>query len=92
VIGTGVPAVAIRPDATPLAGVTAVPVIDYPVVVGEWIAVVVELTGVAPVRQADPAVQLVADGEHWAAEITWPDGAHTSSRLTDHRTAARAER
>ena len=92
VIGTGVPAVAIRPDATPLAGVTAVPVIDYPVVVGEWIAVVVELTGVDPVRQADPAVQVMADGEHWAAEITWPDGAHTSSRLTDHRTAARAER
>ena len=92
VIGTGVPAVAIRPDATPLAGVTAVPVIDYPVVVGEWIAVVVELTGVDPVRQADPAVQVMADAEHWAAEITWPDGAHTSSRLTDHRTAARAER
>ena len=92
VIGTGVPAVAIRPDATPLAGVTAVPVIDYPVVVGEWIAVVVELTGVDPVRQADPAMQVMADGEHWAAEITWPDGAHTSSRLTDHRTAARAER
>lgn len=92
VIGTGVPAVAIRPDATPLAGVTAVPVIDYPVVVGEWIAVAVELTGVEPVRPADPAVQLVADGDHYTADITWPDGVDTSSRLTDHRTAARAER
>jgi len=91
-IGTGVPTVAIRPDATPLAGVTAVPAIDYPVVVGEWIAVIVELTGVEPVTQVDPTLQLIVDGSSCTAAITWPDGVHTSSRLTDHRTAARAER
>ena len=92
VIGEGLPSVVIRPDATPLAGVTAVPAIDYPVSIGDWTGAVLELTGVPNGPRLETAVRLVPDGEYWAAEITWPDGAHTSSRLTDHRTAARAER
>ncbi|TFD93534.1 DUF2264 domain-containing protein [Cryobacterium lactosi] len=91
-IGAGVPSVSIRPDATPLAGVTAVPAIDYPVTIGQWTGAVLELTGVRQGLQPDISVQLVADGQSWTTDITWPDGAHTSSRLTDHRTAAWAER
>jgi len=90
--GAGVPSVSIRPDSTPLAGVTAVPAIDYPVVIGEWTGAVLELTGVPHGSRLDSSVRLVADGEYWAADITWPDGAQSSSRLTDHRTAAKAER
>jgi hypothetical protein len=70
--------------------VTAVPTIEYPVVVGERTATVVELTGLLA-GDLDCTVDLIANldttGDDWAADITWPDGARTSSTLTDHRTA-----
>lgn len=88
VVGVGVPSILIRPDCTPLAGVTAVPSIEFPVAVGEWIAVVIELAG-RGTTQLDCAAALVADSD-WA--VTWPDGVRTLSTLTDHRTVVWAER
>jgi hypothetical protein len=90
VIGAGRADVCVRPLSTPLNAVTAVPTIEYPVVVGEWTATVVELTGLLA-GDLDCTVDLIANldttGDDWAADITWPDGARTSSTLTDHRTA-----
>ncbi|WP_245976937.1 DUF2264 domain-containing protein [Cryobacterium soli] len=98
VLGAASATVSLRPDATPLTGVTAVPSIDYPVVVGEWIAAVIELTGARATAALDATapldctVDLVTDGERWTATIGWPDGDSTTSILTDHRIAVTAER
>jgi hypothetical protein len=89
--GTGQASVTIRHNASPLAAATAVPAIEFPVIVGDWAAVLTDLTG-TPADQPGGALTLVADGDYWSAAITWPDGVQTSSSLTDHRTAARAER
>jgi hypothetical protein len=84
-LGSGVPGVTSRDDATPLAGESIVPTLDYPVTIGEWVGALVELSGAPAGALVQPALHLIADGDTWAAEITWPDGAHTSSDLTDHR-------
>ena len=86
VVGAGESDTHTRPHSTPLNAVTAVPTIEYPVLVGEWTATIVELTGLTA-GYLDCTVDLVARGDDWAADITWPDGAQTSSALTDHRTA-----
>jgi hypothetical protein len=91
-LGAGEPAVTRRGDATPLAGEAVVPSIRFPVTVGEWTAVLVDLSGTAATVPLDAAVSLTAAGASWVADTTWPDGAQTSSTLTDHRPAARAER
>ena len=91
VVGAGVAGVVIRSLATPLGGVTAVPTVEYPVAVGAWTATVLELTGLVT-GELDCTVDVFAAGDYWATDITWPDGAQTSSTLTDHRAAALAER
>jgi hypothetical protein len=84
-LGSGTPGATSRGDATPLAGESVVPTLDFPVRVGEWVAALVELSGVVVAASAVPTVRLVADGESCSAQITWPDGAHTSTDFPDHR-------
>ena len=91
-LGSGVPSVATRPDSTPLGAVAVVPSIEFPVAVGGWTAVIVELSGAPRDDGHSTAVRVVDLGTHWTADVDWPDGRRTSTRLTDHRTAVEAER
>jgi hypothetical protein len=91
-LGLGVPAVVTRADSTPLGATAAVPTIEFAVAVGEWTAVLVELSGTPRDDGHSAAVRVTGHGTDWTAEVDWPDGRRTSTRLTDHRTAVEAER
>ncbi|MGK3951814.1 DUF2264 domain-containing protein [Microbacterium sp. I2] len=82
-LGQGELRIELRRDASPLGGEAAVPVVEYPVSVGEWIATLVELTGAPPADAADAeaSVALRADGPQTTVSVTWPDGTATTSRL-----------
>ncbi|GAA2009656.1 DUF2264 domain-containing protein [Microbacterium ulmi] len=73
----GVVAVATRSDASPLGAHTAVPVVEHPVAVGEWVATIVALDGAAAGDLSVAAIEL----DELAARVTWPDGVATASRL-----------
>ncbi|WP_106211866.1 DUF2264 domain-containing protein [Glaciihabitans tibetensis] len=103
----GVPQVAVRPNATPLAPVAAVPFLDFPVVAGDWVAVLVELSGAQlqgaplsgaqlpgsePDDQQSPSVEILDHGNEWEVEVVWPDGRETSSLLPKHRRPSRTDR
>ena len=90
VVGPGTATVTARQHSNPLADTATVPSVDSPVVVGEWTAVIVELSG-EPEAGHDPVVNIVEHGGRWRVDVDWPDGRRTSSTLTDHR-AAEAER
>jgi hypothetical protein len=96
-VDVGVPRVTLRPGSTPLAPTAAVPSLDFPVVVGEWVAVLVELQGLETAQlgtahQLLPTIDLVDAGSHWKVDVRWPDGHTTSSLLPEHRPAERARR
>lgn len=84
--GGGVPRATVRPHSTPLGDTAVVPTLDYPVVVGQWIAGLVELTGTKQ-RTHEPTVDIVDQGTQVRAYVTWLDGRRTSSRLIDHPSA-----
>lgn len=84
--GAAVPRAAARPHSTPLGSTAVVPFLDYPVVVGEWTAVIVELTGDQQ-HAIEATVDVVGHGGRWTAHVTWPDSRRTSSHLIDHRPA-----
>lgn len=71
----GVPAAENRRDASPLGSAASVPVISYPVTVGEWIATAVHLSDRAPASV--PSVLI--DGDRVA--VVWPDSTTTEHRL-----------
>ncbi|WP_324013780.1 DUF2264 domain-containing protein [Microbacterium sp. JZ37] len=75
-----------RRDASPLGETAAVPVLESAVVVGEWRAVELALSGAEEL----PHVQLRLDGD--SAHITWPDGVETTTALSDLRLAQPAQR
>jgi hypothetical protein len=86
------PHVALRPGSTPLAPTAAVPFLDFPVVVGEWVVVLVELTGAKSAHQLLPRVDLIDAGSDGKVDVRWPDGRSPSSLLPDHRPAERVDR
>lgn len=74
-------AVVTSTDAGPLGPVSVTPTLTFPVVPGEWIGALVELTGV--LADADePAVTLRSDGDVLIATVTWPDRLITTTHLT----------
>ncbi|WP_367128539.1 DUF2264 domain-containing protein [Saccharothrix sp. HUAS TT1] len=70
-----------RADASPLGPVAAVPWLRHPVVVGEWFAVLVELTRDHAPWSAEPGVELRHDGPTTHVTARWPDGALTRVAL-----------
>ena len=81
-IGAGVPGVEVRPDSTPLGADAGVPVVTFPIVEGEHMAVLVELAGTPSVR---PARLELADEERLVATVSWPDGVETTTTIPDPR-------
>ncbi|QIG41102.1 DUF2264 domain-containing protein [Microbacterium sp. 4R-513] len=79
-LGAGAPSVEVRADSTPLGADAGVPVVTFPAVPGERVAVIVELSG-APADLG--AAQLAM--ESGEARITWPDGVVTTTPLPDPR-------
>ena len=78
----------VRTDASPLGPTATVPVLEYPVFVGEWAVAIVELSG-APIHTVStPSVDI--DGS--VVVVTWPDGQRTTTHLPDPRPAAAADR
>lgn len=91
VAGPGRGEVVTRADASPLGPVSAVPTLTFPVLVGEWVAALVELTG-TPDGSGVPMVSLARSGEGLTVDVVWPDGPVTTTHLTDTPDAAAARR
>lgn len=76
-----------RPDGGPFGGPVRVPWLDFPVAVGDWVAVLVELAGDRPASPptaalaVDPATPDLAAPE-LAVAVTWPDGVRTNLNIT----------
>ena len=70
-----------RREASPLGPEAAVPVVTYPVMIGDWTATLLELTADGLESTAHAAVAFGADGEQTTVTVTWPDGTATTSRL-----------
>ena len=85
-LGQGVAGVEVRPDSTPLGSDAAVPVVTFPVAVGETVAVLVELAG----SPSDGGARLELTDD--VASVVWPDGVATATVLTDPRIADEATR
>ena len=90
--GTATADVVVRTDASPLGPHSAVPVLDYAVTPGEWVASLIELVGAPRTAAVGHAGDLHLDVDALTAVVTWPDGLVTSSRLTDPRHATTANR
>ncbi|WP_245958602.1 DUF2264 domain-containing protein [Microbacterium bovistercoris] len=71
----GVPDLVRRDGASPLGAQALVPVLRFPVRVGEPVVTAVHLGAAAPAS----APQVAVDGEH--ATVTWPDGARSAHAL-----------
>ncbi|QEO14080.1 DUF2264 domain-containing protein [Agromyces intestinalis] len=84
----------VRRGASILGATAVVPVLEYPVVPGERIAVLVELGGATvDAATAKPAqLELIDADAESVVDITWPDGRRTASRLSDPRPATTARR
>jgi hypothetical protein len=86
-LGSGTARVVRRADSSPLGAISAVPVIDLPVSVGDWSAVLVTLSGSAEFIETSRASVDVADtDDEFAVHVVWPDGLATTHRLTNPRT------
>ncbi|MFT4157303.1 MAG: DUF2264 domain-containing protein [Microbacterium sp.] len=72
----GSPAIANRTGASPLGPAASVPVISFPVAVGEWIAAAVHLSDRAP--ESMPSVLIDAG----VAIVVWSESTTTEHRLT----------
>jgi hypothetical protein len=86
-VGPGVARIELRSDSTPLGADGAVPVVSFPVTIGEPVAVIVELAGTAWASASDLGVAELAFGGavDEPARVIWPDGVATSTALTDPR-------
>ena len=78
-------------DASPLGPGVRVPWLEYPVEVGRWVCVLVELHGTArtPERPATVAVE-AEGGDRWNVRVLWPDGCNTSTHISDSEAATAA--
>lgn len=90
-LGAGTASTVTREDASPLGLVAVVPVLEYPVAVGEWTAALVSLVGAPGADQPSRLTLATADGIH-TATVVWPDGVSTTSRLIELRTVNVADR
>ena len=70
VAGTGTARCVVRRDASPLGAAAAVPVIEFPVEVGPWVAVLVELSGAASASDREVSVEI----SDRTVRVAWPDG------------------
>ena len=74
-------------DPTPTTASTAVPYLDFPVRNGDWISMLVTLSG--QVSSADAgeefrvAAEIAPTGSGIRARVVWPDGARTECRLPE---------
>ncbi|MEZ3160772.1 DUF2264 domain-containing protein [Microbacterium sp. BWT-B31] len=81
-LGAGAPGLQRRTDASPLGRDAAVPVTDEPLVVGVWVATLVELTRAhSAADTAAAAVEIDERGAQTTVRVTWPDRTATTSRL-----------
>ena len=88
-LGDALGSVVERPDASPLGAHSAVPVLEFSVEVGVWVAALVELRGDdAPL----PRAVLHVDASAGEATVEWPDGVRTASRLLNSDPATAADR
>lgn len=85
----GRPGLARRTSASPLGDLSLVPTVEYPVVVGEPVAVAICLTAAATGATAAVPSVSIDDGR---ATVTWPDGIRTVAALSDLRTVTQADR
>ena len=74
-------------DSSPLGATTGIPLIELPVTVGSWIAVLVTLSG-EPVDDSRASIELAADADTLTVAVTWPDGLRTTHHLTDPQPVA----
>lgn len=86
VLGDGTPEVVVRQDASPLRRVTAVPVLEAAVAVGEWVAVLIELSAADDLATHPVAVDFT-DHHPRSVTVTWPDGRTTTSTALPIRAA-----
>lgn len=80
---TAVVGVTTRPDGGPLGGPVRVPWLEFPVSVGDWIPVLVELDGGRSVSPPTAALAVdVTATPDLAVAVTWPDGVRTDLNIT----------
>ena len=87
-VGEGSARVERRADSSPLGATTAVPIVDLPVAVGTWSAVLLGLSGTSSDDPSLASIDLADAGGDLAVSVTWPDGQRTTHRSPDPRTAA----
>ncbi len=92
ILGAGVRTVEERLDASPLGPVAIVPVVNYPVVPGAWIATLIELTTEDLASSGDATVDVRTDDGDTTVTVSWPDGTATTSRLANSGDASDADR
>lgn len=86
VTGGGTSRLQSRSNASPIGDSTLVPVVEYPVVTGQWVTTLVELSGRA---SASPSLAAtVAIDENANVSVTWPDSTLTTSALSITRPSA----
>lgn len=87
-VGHGAPVIEIRRDASPLGQEAAIPVVEYVVVEGTWVAALIELTAGELASPSDAVVRIDDRGEQTTVSVAWPDGTATTSRLATSRPVA----
>jgi hypothetical protein len=88
---TVTPGVADYEDASPLGRGVRVPWLEYPVEVGSWVCVLVELRGgPAPAPERPPIAAVEADEGRSNVRVLWPDGADTSTQISESEVASPA--
>jgi hypothetical protein len=94
-LGRGTERIELREDASPLGPVAAVPVAEFPVVVGAWTAALIELSGDDTSSASSTGLSAVAvrdEAGQTTVTVNWPDGTATTSRLANPGPARRADR
>ncbi|HYN95148.1 MAG TPA: DUF2264 domain-containing protein [Pilimelia sp.] len=79
--GAGVPGATRRSDASPLANLSVVPWLRFPVPSTGWTAALVELARGAGAADPGRPARLDIDGRAGTARVRWPDGADTTTHL-----------
>ncbi|MDR2722739.1 MAG: DUF2264 domain-containing protein [Cellulomonadaceae bacterium] len=72
-----------RDNASPMGSPSRVPYLDYPVTPGTWTSSLVGLTRDTAAVDAAATATITIDPTSRQAHVTWPDGAATTTNLTD---------
>ena len=91
VSGHGVARLQSRQNASPLGSATLVPIVEYPVAVGQWVATLVELSGRASATELALPTKVSIDDAN-VVTVVWPDGETTTSTIKDSGVAPAAIR